>query len=291
MRKLLLFVMVSVVAFGLASAQSNRIVFGPLEGDDAGVLAVHNYDDIEIEMWIRTDPDNPVPIVGLAHALMSEDEIIAERNGAQLDPEYDIPNWEMVYVDGPYVHDPDLPYPIPAGNTCEIQVALWVVLNPPVGDPLDTQGEWDYYGAFLMTCNSDVPIDNTYYPFSTGWYQHSGQGTRWAFAAPPGGGVQPEQSYGGLHFERIPCDYIPGDCDHNGISLELSDVIMMISTYRGTAPVPFICPCPPNGDELAATLDPNGNCVPNELADVVSEIAAYRGDDSVSSCPDCPGSL
>lgn len=36
MRKLLLFVVVSVVAFGLASAQSNKIVFGPLEGDEAG---------------------------------------------------------------------------------------------------------------------------------------------------------------------------------------------------------------------------------------------------------------
>jgi hypothetical protein len=252
-------------------------------------LTVHNGEDIEIEMWVRTDPDNPAPFSGVAHALMSEDEIIAERNGAQLDPQYDMPNWELVWVDGPFVHDPDSNYPIPIGNTCEIQVGMWVVMDPPVGDPLDTQGEWDYYGAFLMSCNTDVPIDNIYYPFSEGWYPHSGQSTRWAFDFPPGGHVEPEQSYGGLYFEQGPCEYIPGDCDANGNPLELNDVIMVISTYRGTAPVPFICPCPPHDDEFAATLDPNGNCAPNELADVVSEIAAYRGNASVSGCPDCPG--
>ena len=268
----------------------NRLVYGPLEGDDAGVLTVHDGQDIQIEMWVRTDPENPAPFVGVVHGLMSEDAIIAERNEAEIDPEYDVPNWEQVFVDGPYTHNPNDAFPIPEGHTCQIQVAFYTIFDPPVGDPLNTQGEWDYYGAFLMTCNTDVPNDNTYYPFQMGWYPQSSMATRWYFEMPPGGWSQPEQDYCGLYFEQNPCEYIPGDCDHNGISLELSDVITMIGTYRGTVPVPFICPCPPDDDEFAATADPNGNCIPNELNDVVTEIAAYRGTAGASGCPDCPGS-
>jgi hypothetical protein len=52
-----------------------------------------------------------------------------------------------------------------------------------------------------MVCNDDVPIGETYYPLSMGWYPHSGQGTSWSFEAPPGGSVEPEQDYCGLYFE------------------------------------------------------------------------------------------
>jgi hypothetical protein len=87
------------------------------------------------------------------------------------------------------------------------------------------------------------------------------------------------------------CVYIPGDCDHNGIPIELSDVIAMIGIYRGTVIPSYTCDCPPNGSDFAAEGDPNGNCIAFELGDVVLEIAAYRGTDSASGCEDCPGSL
>jgi hypothetical protein len=85
------------------------------------------------------------------------------------------------------------------------------------------------------------------------------------------------------------CDYIPGDCNHNGSTLELNDVTTMIGTYRGTLPAQFECTCPPNGEYFQATADPNGNCIANELSDVTTEIAAYRGTATVSGCEDCPG--
>ena len=181
-----------------ASAQSNMIVFGPLEGDEAGILTVHNAEHIGIELWVRTDPGNPVGIVGVAHGLMSEDVIISQRNGMEPEPEYDMPDWESFFVDGPFVHDPDYAYPIPIGWTCEMQVAL-CVWNP--GCSLDTQGEWDLYGTWLMVTNTEIPVEQTYYPFEMGWYPHSGQGTSWAFEVPPGGIIEPEQSYLGLYFE------------------------------------------------------------------------------------------
>ncbi|MCK4858585.1 MAG: hypothetical protein KAT58_11495, partial [candidate division Zixibacteria bacterium] len=61
------------------------------------------------------------------------------------------------------------------------------------------------------------------------------------------------------------CVYIPGDCNHNGNSLELEDIIAMIGMYRGTVMPPYECFCPPHGDNFTPTADPNGNCVANEL--------------------------
>jgi hypothetical protein len=87
------------------------------------------------------------------------------------------------------------------------------------------------------------------------------------------------------------CEYVAGDCNHNGTPLELGDVVAMIGMYRGTTDAEYTCPCPPHGDDFAPEADPNGNCVAFELGDVVTEIGAYRGTDEASGCPDCPGSL
>ncbi len=89
------------------------------------------------------------------------------------------------------------------------------------------------------------------------------------------------------------CVYTPGDCNGNGVPLELGDVVSMIGMYRGSAEPSYICNCgvDPPGPEFAATGDPNGNCVALELGDVVLEIGAYRGTAQASGCVDCPGSL
>ncbi len=291
MKRLFFATLILTFSIAIASAQSNRIVFGPLEGDDAGILTVHNGEDIEIEMWVRTDPDNPAYIAGVIHPLMSEDYIIAIRNGVEMDPDYAWRGWE-VWLDGPYTHNPDDNFPIPEDHTVEIHLAIVTPFDPFPWDFLNTEGEWDRYGCFLMTCNTDIPTENQFYPFSEGWYPHDGQGTLWAFDWPPGGTIVPEQSYGGLYFESDTCIYIPGDVNRNGASLELADVLAMIASYRGIVEPYYLCQCsedPPIFD-FAATADPNGNCIPNELNDVVTEIGAYRGSDTVSGCPDCPGS-
>ncbi len=85
------------------------------------------------------------------------------------------------------------------------------------------------------------------------------------------------------------CSYIPGDVDHNGTPVELSDVIVMTAVYRGTTSPVYTCNCPPHGSNFAPEVDPNGNCTANELSDVVTEIGAYRGTITVSGCVDCPG--
>lgn len=86
-----------------------------------------------------------------------------------------------------------------------------------------------------------------------------------------------------------PCEYLAGDCDHNGTPVELSDVIAMISMYRGAVDPYYTCDCPPHGIDFAPEADPNGNCIALELSDVVTEIGVYRGTVEASGCADCPG--
>ncbi len=86
------------------------------------------------------------------------------------------------------------------------------------------------------------------------------------------------------------CQYLVGDCDHNGVPLELGDAIAMIGMYRGTITATYECHCPSHGEDFTPDADPNGSCVPNELGDVVTEIGLYRGlIVPGSGCPDCPG--
>jgi hypothetical protein len=98
--------------------------------------------------------------------------------------------------------------------------------------------------------------------------------------------INPDGSFGGSSA----CDYMAGDCNHNGVSLELADVVTMIGMYRGTTEPYYTCDCPPHGADFAPEADPNGNCQAFELGDVVTEIAAYRGTGTASGCEDCPGS-
>lgn len=88
---------------------------------------------------------------------------------------------------------------------------------------------------------------------------------------------------------RSGCEYLAGDCNHNGTPLELADVVAMIGMYRRTSEPGYFCDCPPHGGEFPPEADPNGNCVPLELGDVVTEIGACRGTAQASSCADCPG--
>ena len=115
MRGLLLSVLAVALAVSVGSAQTNRIVYGPLEGDDAGVIELRGGDPVAIEMWVRTDPDNPAPIYGTTHALLWEDAVVSTLDSIVIDPDYDMPNWESVFIDGPFIHNPDDPFPIPEG--------------------------------------------------------------------------------------------------------------------------------------------------------------------------------
>lgn len=235
MKRFLLLGLVVVFAFSLASAQSNRLVYGPRVGDDAGDILVLNAGDaIDVEMWVRTDPGNPAVFVGVNHSLMTEDAAIAVRSGVTRDAEYDEPNWENTWLDGPYIHDDSDDFPIPEGYTSESAVALYVVFDPPVGDPLDTQGEWDFYGSFSMVTNEDA--DGEYNPFASGWYPHSGQGTSWSYDAPPGGSAQPEEDYATVWINYLAAD------DEDNLPVEFSLAQNYPNPFNASTTIKFSLP-------------------------------------------------
>ena len=86
------------------------------------------------------------------------------------------------------------------------------------------------------------------------------------------------------------CNYFVGDCDHNGVPVQLADVIAMIGMYRGAIDPYYTCDCTPHGSDFAPEADPNGNCVAFELGDVIHIISDYRGRTTPQGCVDCPGS-
>lgn len=151
------------------------------------------------------------------------------------------------------------------------QKVRWVNTATTVHTSTATGGEWDsgdlgLSDIFDFTFDSEGVFD--YYCF---YHSILMQGTVTVVTSPG------------------PCEYAAGDCNHNGTPLELGDVIVMISLYRGSAEPDYTCDCPPNGDQFAPEADPNGNCTAFELGDVVTEIAAYRGTTVASGCADCPG--
>lgn len=197
MRRLLLLGLALAFAFSLASAD-NRVVFGPLEGDNAGLIMAQGGQAIDVEIWVRTDADIPAPFVGLNNSLLTDDAVIAGRDGATFDAAFRNPMWDQSWVDGPFIHDDGDTYPIPEGHTSESMVALYRVFGEPQGDPLDTDGAWVLFGSFQVVCNT--PEDGDYEPFDRGWYPHSNQGTSWSYDNPPGGSVVPVQDYASVHF-------------------------------------------------------------------------------------------
>ncbi len=59
-----------------------EIVYGPLDGDHAGIIYADTNETIEVEVWFRTAPG--VSIQGMHLPLSSNDDYIISRNGGTL---------------------------------------------------------------------------------------------------------------------------------------------------------------------------------------------------------------
>ena len=198
MKKLLLLALVTIFTFSLASAQDpglNKVVTGPLVGDNAGQIIATNGQSIDLEVWVRTDPTNDSVVVGTAHGLKTEDQYIAANNGMTMEPDYDTPNWEQVFLDGPYTDADGGDFPYDPGFLGYMQGALYTVFGDPYpgSHPLDTGGDWELYMTWHVVMNTGIEVEQEVCPFEMAWYPHSGEGTKWAFKG--GGGVTPEQDY------------------------------------------------------------------------------------------------
>ncbi len=95
MRKSMIFaiILITAIAYVSAIAQTTKIVFGPLEGDSAGVIRAYENATIDVDVWIRTEPG--IRIVGFHLPLSSNDEYISSRDDGTF--EDSLSGWDEVY--------------------------------------------------------------------------------------------------------------------------------------------------------------------------------------------------
>lgn len=237
--------------------------------DDLAFIARY-YDDLGLAIVDISNPQEPIFIGGCEAPVAYQRWVHVQSQYAYMTVNDGI---QIIDVSDPYNPDPVAYYYTP-GRTDDVYIRenhAYIA---------------DAQNGLIILDISNPPNPEFVASFDTPGWAHSVQVLgEYAYVAD-------EYSLMILGFTPGPCEYIAGDCNHNGIALELGDVAAMIGNYRGTIGPYYICDCgvDPPGSHFAATADPDGNCVPNELSDVVSEIGAYRGTAEVSGCPDCPGS-
>lgn len=56
MRKIIFAIMTILALTELSLAQTTKLIFGPRDGDNAGIIRTHENDSVDIDVWIRTAP-------------------------------------------------------------------------------------------------------------------------------------------------------------------------------------------------------------------------------------------
>ncbi len=92
MKRMLLLGLAVVMTFSLATAQTTKIVIGPLDGEDAGAIVADTNETIDVDIWIRTAPG--INIVGLHLPMASKDEYIQGDSREQGEAYYPLPVWD-----------------------------------------------------------------------------------------------------------------------------------------------------------------------------------------------------
>lgn len=92
MKRMLLLGLAVVMTFSMATAQTTRIVIGPLEGEDAGAIVADTNQTIDLEIWIRTAPG--INIVGFHLPMASKNEYTQGDSREEGSVFYPIPLWD-----------------------------------------------------------------------------------------------------------------------------------------------------------------------------------------------------
>lgn len=251
MKKVLLAIITVLVFQSPSQAQLVNLVFGPLDGDSAGVLRTYENATVDVDVWFRTAED--IEIIGLHLPLSTNDNYIVQRNGGVLlDP---IENWEDINYLDPN-DDPDND-----GYTNQSLLGI-CAFNPPDCVPLETHGDWLKIATFKMTSGSAPQFDTPLCDAFLEGYQPDVGGL--VLVDYQQGELDPSQyevDYACLEFVHSCGDYIPGDYNGNG-SVNVADLVEAFSWIRTGAPEGAVmCYCPPDDSlEFAVAMDLNNDC-------------------------------
>jgi hypothetical protein len=175
MRKALLLALAVMLTFSLASAQTAKLVFGVLDGDDAGLIDADTNEVLDVELWIRTAPE--INIVGI-HIPLSTDDLLIQpdsRDTEDCELFYPIiPSWE----DGPWDDVSFLEANVDEQHEGYTNMSILgikdLVGDPDPDDGINTGGEWWHIATYDMTTAGEgdgTPHDDA---FISGWQQDNG---------------------------------------------------------------------------------------------------------------------
>ncbi len=154
----MLLAMISTVA----TAESVKLVFGPLDGDDAGLIVAEGNETFELELWARTEPG--IAIIILHIPLSTNDLYIRDTQRAEGELFYPLDVWDDIGYLAPgedQIHN---------GYTVQSLIGIEDFgISPPYPDnALNTDGEWWLIATFLMTTVAEVDHETHYDAFISG---------------------------------------------------------------------------------------------------------------------------
>ena len=249
-----------LLIYGSAFAQITKLVFGPLEGNNAGVLRTYENAAVDVDLWIRTEPG--IKIVGFHIPLSSYDSVIqidTLEESSLIDP---LPWWDSKLFLSP---NPD---PMIEGYTNHSILALKDFSpgeDPDSIDAINTRGEWWKIMSFKMTAESpgqfDIPFCDA---FVEGYHPDNGGLVLIDLEQGEMNRADYEVEFACLRFERFCGDYIMGDYNGNG-SVNTSDILAAYSYLTTCSPsAAVMCQCPPGrGEEFPPSFDLNNSCTFN----------------------------
>ncbi len=269
-----------LIAYAPVSAQLVEIVFGPLDGDDAGILYADTNQTIDVDLWMRTAPG--IRIIYINFPLSSGDEYI--RNDSREGGEYCelLHTWDDVGFLSP---NPD---PLHSGYTNQSLLAIESLTNG-CDNPIGTEGEWWWIASFRMTTVDNAP---TGVPLCDALIEGADIYIEHAVLADCLIG-ELDQSDVALDFACLwfdPCrNYVIGDFNGSG-EFNIADIVDSFSKLKIDQPeAALICECPPeSGDSWAIAADVNNSCSFN-VTDVIAGFSKLKtGSPELVPCEACP---
>ena len=284
MKKLTLMILIIAIPFASSSARLVEVVFGPLEGDSAGILYADTNQVIEVDLWMKTVPG--ISIIGFHIPLSSKNEYI--RSDSREGGEY----CELLHTWGDIGFLTPNPDPIHSGYTNQSFLAIESdIMEYDCYNGIWTEGEWWWIASFRMTTVAGAPLGvllcdaliEGYHPelthtifdnFITGEIDRS----------------DVELHFACLEIQGPSCGYyVIGDFNGSG-AFNIADIVESFSNLKTGLPDPaLLCECPPNsGNEWAVAMDVNNSCSFN-VADIVSGFSYLKtGSPEPTPCGICP---
>jgi hypothetical protein len=268
------------------SAQLVEMVFGPLDGESAGVLYADLDQTIEVDLWMRTGPG--ISVVWFDIPMSSNDVYVDDDSREGGDYCQLLHTWDDVGFLSP---NPD---PVHSGYTNQSFLGIEFI-EPDCDNGIITDGEWWWIASFRMTTASSGPTGVALCDAYIEGYHPLNHYTSLGICV-DGDDVHEidhsefELDFACLWFVESSCGYyVIGDYNGSG-AFNVADIVDSYSKLKTGLPEPAtVCECPPeSGDFWAVAADVNNSCAFN-VADVVDGYSFLKtGSPEPSPCGICP---